>query len=257
LEFKRATAGHPYHFFSYLIPSTVKRIFLFHPRLVLQYRDPAVDAGAAVGRDLDNGAGRVDLLDVLAQFFQGKIFQGQEIGLGDQAKLRDLEGQRVLQGLVLALGDADQQHVEVGADVELGRADQVADVFHEQQLHAVAAQLVDGGLDPGRFQVAVAAERAGVDLVGLHAQFLQPFGVQGGLDVAFDDLYFFAQLPDRGLDQRGLARTRRAHQVDEEYVFLLEAFSDRGGDGIVGLEQLLHDINFFCFHGFFIPHPRR
>jgi hypothetical protein len=207
-----------------------------------------------VGRHLDHGAGGVHFFYVLAQLFQGKTLQGQKIGLGDQAQLRHLEGQWVFQRLVLALGDADQQHVQVSADVELGGADQVADVLHEQQVHAVGAQLVDGGSDPGRLQMAVAAEGAGVDLEGLDTQLLDALGVQRGLDVALDDLDAFSQPLHRLLDQGGLARARRAHQVDEEYVLFLQFPADLPGDGVIGLEQFLHDGDLFRFHGRFITY---
>ena len=101
------------------------------------------------------------------------------------------------------------------AEVEQGRADQVADVLHEEQRAVGRRKCLDGALHHAGVQMAPST---GVHLDGARSGPLDAFRVVGGLLVPFDDadLAGGGEPGDGALQQRGLARAGRAHQVDRE-----------------------------------------
>ena len=137
----------------------------------------------------------------------------QQVGLVHHHQVGGREHLRVLQRLVVALGHGDHDHAAVLAHVEQRRADQVADVLDEQQRPLARVQRAERPLDHRGVEVAAGT---GVDLDGVGAGAGDALGIGRGLLVALDhaDLAAARGLGDGALQQRGLARSRRAHQVD-------------------------------------------
>jgi hypothetical protein len=164
---------------------------------------------------------------------------GQQVGLVQQDQVGLPEHVRVLGRLVRALGDRRDHHLGRLAQVEQGRADQVTDVLDDQDRAARRVEYAQPVGHHGRVQMAACP---GVDLHHGRARRLDPAGVQRGFLVALDDRQPAAKLAGGALEQRGLPRSRGAHQVDGQHPALGQPFPvQRGQPVVLGQHLLLQD----------------
>ena len=100
-------------------------------------------------------------------------------------------------------------------------------------------------------EVALAAEaRVGVELGHRDVQAGQPVGVHRALHVALEHADADAVDPvgEQRLEQRGLARPRRAHQVDDGDAVGVEVGAVGAGDRVVGVQRVLDDPDLHAVH---------
>ncbi len=148
----------------------------------------------------------------------------QQVDLVDHHQLAGAEHQRVLERLVLALGDRGDHDPRVLADPELGRADEVADVLDDQQVDLVERQRRQRRADHVRVEVALAAE-AGSVLSWTTGTCSAASRSASRLPCTSPSSTPTRTPPGRGsdpLEQRRLARARRAHQVDDRHAGAVE-----------------------------------
>ena len=79
----------------------------------------------------------MDLQDIGSRQFDVVVQVGQQVDLVQQGGVAFPEHERVLEGFVLPLRDAQNHGPLVFADIEFCRTDQVADVFHDQDIKVV------------------------------------------------------------------------------------------------------------------------
>ena len=171
----------------------------------------------------------------------------EQVDLVDDDQLAGAEHERVLAGLVVALGDRGDHDPRVLADVELGGADEVADVLDDQQVDLVERDRRQRGAHHVRVEVALAAEAAaGVELRDRDVQVGEPVGVERALHVALEhaDAQVADAVAQQALEQRRLARARRAHDVEDRHAVAVEVVAVGPRDRVVGVERVLDD-----------PHP--
>ena len=216
-----------------------------------QPRPPRVDPLAGARADehpLDVG---VHGVEVVQEALEIDLQVRHEVELVDQHEVARAEHQRVLQRLVLALGDRGDHHARVLADVELRRAHEVADVLDDEQVDVVQRQRGQGAAHHVGVEVALAAEaRVGVELGHRHMQAGQPVGVHRALHVALEhaDAHAVDPVGQQRLEQRRLARPRRAHEVDHGHAVGVEVGPVGAGDRVVGVQRVLDDPDLHAVH---------
>src|ERR1700759_3384232 len=94
-----------------------------------------------------------------------------------------------------------------------------------------------------------AEPRAGVDLGHRHVEAPHPVGVHRALDVALEHADAdTGQIDDDALQQRRLAGSGGAHEVDHRDTGAVEVGAFGGGDRVVGVKRLLHDSHLGAMH---------
>ena len=103
-------------------------------------------------------------------------------------------------------------------------------------------------------EVALAAEaRVGVELDDRHVQRGEPVGVEAALHVALEHADAHAvEAAERALEQRRLARARRAHEVDDAHAGAVEVGAVGARDRVVGVERVLDDPDLRAVHRSYI-----
>ena len=166
----------------------------------------------------------------------------QEIGLRKQDEIARAKHHRVFCGLVVALGDGEQRDVRVLSEVEARRTHEIADVLDEQDVDGCKIDRMQRVVNHMRVEVA---GLAGGDLHRRHALRPDAPRIVFGLKIAFDhgDAILLANCFDRGLQQAGLSRARRGHQIDREHAAPLQMLAIVGGRVIVLIENACEDLD--------------
>ena len=100
-------------------------------------------------------------------------------------------------------------------------------------------------------EVTLAAETwVGVQLCDGDMKRGEAVGIIGALHVALEhaDADTLGPSGERALEQRGLARTRGAHQVDHGHPMAIEVGAIRAGDRVVGVQRVLDDPHLGAMH---------
>jgi len=177
---------------------------------------------------------------VRAAGVQIEVHVRHEVHLVDENQIGHGEHVRILQRFVGTLGDRDDHHLAALAEVEQRRADQVTDVLHEHQGARCRIQLVQCVPHHRGIQVAAGP---GVDLHHVTPRTPDPIRVQRRLLVALHDRHRPArpEVADGPFQQRGLAGTRRTHQVDRHDAATGQPLAVGHGQRVVLSQYLLFE----------------
>ena len=176
---------------------------------------PVVEVAAVPHRERHHPHLRVEAAGRLLQGGQVEVDVRQQVGLVDHHQVGDGEHVRVLQWLVVALGHRDDH--DLGWS-RRGRTAPGTPGCRRSRRTAASRPAASRRGQRAVHHVGVeVAPRPGVDLDRAGAGAGDPLGVGRRLLVALDhaDLAARAGLADGALEQGGLARARRAHQVDD------------------------------------------
>ena len=122
---------------------------------------------------------------------------------------------RIFERLVLALGHREHHHLGALAEIEHRRADEIADILDHHHRARGGLQLHQ----PARHHVGLEmAAGAGVDLHDRRAGGADALPVIGGRLIALEheERQLGLQIADGALEQRGLAGTRRADEIERQ-----------------------------------------
>ncbi len=202
-------------------------------------------AGGGEGHDLEFG---VEVQGIGAGLGHRKVEVGQEVGLGDDKDLGADEGLGVFGRFVRAFGHRNQDYPLMLAQVEGGRANQVADIFNKEQVDRITARLffqqMQSPVDLGRIQMA---GPSGGDLHHRHPLGPDPLGITVSLDIPlnYPDSDLALQSFNGFFQQGGLARAWAGDHVDGYDPHGLKVGAVFCGDGIIGCQQALVDLDDF------------
>ena len=127
------------------------------------------------------------------------------------------------------------------AEFETRGADEIADVLDDEQIELGEVELIERAVQHDRVEVALAP---GVDLDGgSRAGRGGAVRVNGGGNVAVHnrDAQFVFETRECLLDQLGLARAGRGHDVDGEHAHRIDAGAILLREAVIGVEDVFDD----------------
>src|SRR4030042_4754495 len=151
--------------------------------LLFQPGHPGFKTFAGPAGYLKNNHIPVQLGHPLPYFFNAAIHIREQVDLIDDKNPTFLKHQRIFQWLVVPFGDGQQHDFHILPHFEFSRADQIADIFHNEEIQGGKVQLIHRFPDHISIQMA---GPIGVDLYGLDPFFSNPFGINTALDVPFN-----------------------------------------------------------------------
>ena len=137
----------------------------------------------------------------------------EQVDLREHDEIGLAEHHRVLERLVLALGDREGDDARGLPEVVDRRADEVAHVLEEEQVGALQVEPVEPVVHEARVEVAARARRD-ADATGCPPCAAAPRRGPSRGRRSWPPAAAAAERARRRLEQRRLARARRAHQVD-------------------------------------------
>ncbi len=185
------------------------------------------------------------MADALHEKFFIEIQIRKQIGLRQKNRVRPLESQRIFVRFVASVRDADNQKPQTFADGKLRRADQVSHIFDEQNPRLWKFHGVHGIVHERRIEMTRAEC---IDLRRRDAFSAQRLRIDIRLDVPFDDIRFFVQMPKQTQKGRRLSHAGRAHDIHGPDAERRQIFPHVRGDVVVSSVNIFFDVGTHHVH---------
>src|SRR5208282_455159 len=182
---------------------------------VVDFGEPVANAVSAERGRNDNPRLTVDRKNVFGPLVEVERYMRNQIALVQHDEVRGPKHRRIFERLVGAFGGTGHYHSKPLAEIEERGTNQIADVLDEEQVTVTEIEMMQRVVDLMRIEMTAEPRLhlAGGGTCGADAR-----AVAVGRLVAFNhqDAPGSAPLGDRCLQERGLSRTRRPHQVYRE-----------------------------------------
>ncbi len=191
---------------------------------------PIGEAEAGFGGDREKFGRGIDGLDVGDRCLLIKPHRLGNIKLGQQHHIGGFEEGGVFQGFIFAFGGGEQHDAQGFPQVIGRRTDQIAHIFHDQQLDRVEVEVLSRRQHHVRFQVA---EGSGGDLDTGNPGGAEPLGIVVGFQISHNYAAAQAALARGGLEEGGFAGTGGGNHVQYQQIFSEEIAAIAFGEAIV------------------------
>ncbi len=152
------------------------------------------------------------------------------IELSQQHHISGFKESGVFQGFVFAFGGGKQDNAQGFAEVVGRRTDEIAHIFHDQQLDRVEVEVLSRRQYHIGFEVA---EGSGGDLDTGNARSAEALGIIVGFQISHDYAAAQAALARGGLEEGGFAGTGGGNDIQHQQIFGEEIAAIAFGEAIV------------------------